>query len=308
MREHKGKSLIALPSNYVAIDTETTGLDPEWDGLIEIAAVRVREGQIVGRFSSLVNPGDYVDEFITELTGITNEMLQAAPTQETVMPRFMEFIEDSILLAHNANFDINFLYDAAEAAGCAPLCNHFVDTMRISRKVFRELPHHRLSDIVTACGVSQSEAHRAEADARAVVECYETMRTKILAASTEDDFVKGFKPTGNHYANILANISATVAEIDETNPIFGKNVVFTGALSRMERKDAFQIVANLGGIPQDSITTKTNFLVIGNTDYAKNIKNGKTGKMKKAESYQKKGLEITILSENAFFDLISDFM
>lgn len=308
MREHKGKSLISLPSDYVAIDTETTGLDPQWDSLIEIAAVRVKDGQIASSFSSLVNPGYCVDGFVTELTGITNEMLQDAPAQDEVIPQFMEFIGGSVLLAHNASFDINFLYDAAEQTGNSPLSNSFVDTLRIARKVFPELQHHRLSDITAACGVDQIESHRAEADARATVQCYEIMRSRILAVSTEEDFVKGFKPTGRHYANILAALDAPSGEVDETNPIFQKVVVFTGSLSRMERKDAFQIVANLGGIPKDSITAKTNVLVIGTTDYAKNIKNGKTGKMKKAEDLQKKGNDIIVLSEDAFFDLISAYL
>lgn len=308
MREYKGKSLIALPSSYVVIDTETTGLDPDFDSIIEVSAVRFADGQMVGSFSSLVNYGCQIDEFITELTGITNEMLDEAPGPETVIPHFLEFVGNSILIAHNANFDINFLYDAAMAYGGGPLTNNFVDTLRIARKVFRSLQHHRLSDIAEACGIDQAQAHRAEADCLVTGQCYEIMRGKILAEQTEEEFVRYFKPTNNHYAGILASLTAETDDIDDSNPIFGKHVVFTGALSRMERKDAFQIVLNLGGIPQDSITTKTNFLVIGNTDYAKNVKNGRTGKMKKAESYQKKGLEISILSENAFFDMIDGYL
>ena len=321
MREHKGKSLIALPSAYVVIDTETTGLDPAWDQLIEVAAVRFENGEIIDSFSSLVKPGSirktapdgteyelFVDQFITELTGITNEMLAGAPEPDEVMPMLISFIGDSVLVAHNANFDINFIYDTVEWSCATHFKNDFVDTLRIARKVFPELQHHRLSDIAYVCGVEQPTAHRAEADSIITGKCFEIIRKLILEGQTEEDFIRGFRPTGSHYASILDNISEKTDEIDDTNPVFGKNVVFTGALSKMERKEAFQIVANLGGIPKDSITAKTNFLVIGNTDYAKNVKNGKTGKMKKAEDYQKKGFDIAVLSEDAFFDMISDYL
>lgn len=325
MRENKGNSIIALPSDYIVIDTETTGLDYEYCHLIEVSAVKYSDGVCTGQFSSLIKPplqetyypfrndgagewvARYVDSYITDLTGITNEMLEGAPEPNVVIPQFLEFIGDAILIAHNAHFDINFLYDAAEKYCGVALTNDFIDTIRIARKVFPELAHHRLADVAEACTVIQTQAHRAEVDCLVTAECYEKMRSMILAERTEEDFQRLFKMKSYHYNESLANITATVDEIDDTNPIFGKIVVFTGALSAMTRKEAFLLVVNLGGIPEDAITKKTNFLVIGNAEFAQSVKEGKTKKMVKAEAYQSRGAEISIISENAFFDLISDF-
>ena len=310
--------MIALPSEYVVIDTETTGLDYECCSLIEVAAVKYTNGAETGRFYSLVKPEptyvlndadewvpQYVDAFITDLTGITNEMLEAAPEPDVVIPQFLDFIGETVLIGHNANFDINFLYDAAAAVG-RTLSNDFIDNLRISRKIFPELPHHRLADIAKVCAVPQPEAHRAEADCIVTAGCFEYMKAKILAEQTEADFAKLFDKSYRRQ-EALANVTANTTDIDETNPIFGKVVVFTGALSSMSRLNAFQIVADLGATPQDSVTKKTNFLVIGKADFVKSVKEGKTSKMKKAESLIAKGSDLAILSEDAFFDLIADY-
>ena len=321
MREHKGKSIISLPTEYVAIDTETTGLDYDRCDLIEVSALRFIDGKCVDRFSSLVQPPlvhflrqlddtyfeltpGYVDDFISGLTGITNEMLENAPKPEQVIPQLLTFMGDCVLIGHNVHFDINFLYDAAAKVCDYPLRNDFVDTLRIARKVFPELAHHRLSDVAAACGVDANEAHRSEADCETTAACYEWMRAKILASSTEEDFIDSFQ---YDYARILEGIVATTDKIDPTNPIYGKVVVFTGALSSMTRKEAFQLVANLGGIPSDNLNAKTNYLVIGNAEFAQSVKDGKTNKMKKAEKMIQKGSELSVVSEAAFFDMTSDY-
>lgn len=327
MREHKGKSMIALPSEYVVIDTETTGLDYECCDIIEVSAVKFADGEVMDTFTSLMKPklvttyyplrndgaGEwvtrYVDQFIADLTGITNEMLEEAPEPAEVMPKLMAFLGESVLIGHNANFDVNFLYDAAEATCGTPLTNDFIDTLRIARKVFPELKHHRLADIAQACGVAPDGSHRAEADCLTTAACFEHMRKTILSTQTETEFAHRFTSAwkSGNYNKTLRNITAATDQIDDTNPVFGKIVVFTGAMATMSRKEGFQLVANLGGTPADSITKKTNYLVIGGEEFASCVKNGKTKKMQKAEAYQAKGEEITILSESAFFDMIADW-
>lgn len=323
MREHKGKSLIALPSSYVVIDTETTGLDYDFCNLIEISAMKFQDDICVDKFSTLIQPplrqcyrllpdddtmeiqSFYVDAFISDLTGITNEMLEKAPTPKQVIPQFIEFIGDSILVGHNVNFDINFLYDAALETCNVPLVNDFIDTLRISRKVFPELSHHRLSDIAEACEVPFEVMHRADCDCCATSECFKKMKAIVLANTTEADFAESFAYS---YSRRLSSISATETDIDVTNPIYGKVVVFTGTLSSMSRAEAFQLVTNLGAVPQNSVNAKTNYLVIGSAEFVKSVKDGKTTKMKKAESLVKKNVEISVISEATFFDMISDYL
>ena len=111
MREKKGRSLIEDPKDFVIIDIETTGLMPDWDNIIEIGSIKYKNNIEVERFSTLIKPpayddGSYIDDYIVELTGITNEMLSTAPSVEEVLADFDSFIGNSVLIGHNVNFDI----------------------------------------------------------------------------------------------------------------------------------------------------------------------------------------------------------
>ena len=98
----------------------------------------------------------------------------------------------------------------------------------------------------------------------------------------------------------------TRTEFDETHPLYGKLCVFTGTLEKMQRKDAMQIVVDLGGQVGNSVTKKTNFLILGNNDYCPLIKDGKSSKQKKAETLKLAGNDIEIISEDVFYDMISE--
>ena len=110
-RTEKGRSLLINLSDYIVLDLETTGLDPKYDSIIEAAAAQIHNGEIVKTFQSLINPGFEISGFITELTGISNDMLTTAPELEQVFPKFLDFVGDSIVVGHNVNFDVNFIYD-----------------------------------------------------------------------------------------------------------------------------------------------------------------------------------------------------
>ena len=109
---NKGKSLILIPENYCIIDIETTGLSPDFDSIIEVSAVKYINGLETDHFTSLIKPedtyddGSYIDKFIEELTGITNEMLSTAPDPASVLKQFKIFLGNDILIGHNINFDI----------------------------------------------------------------------------------------------------------------------------------------------------------------------------------------------------------
>jgi len=329
-REHKGKSLIDFPSDYIVIDIETTGLDPEYDNIIEMSAIKVRRNEIVDRFTSLCKPKGYftyfrdptdddckhyiirdgvvtgyVDSFITKLTGITNQMIEDAPDIDCVLKSFHEFIKDDILIGHNVNFDVNFLYDHLVDSFNTPLTNDFIDTLRIARKLLKELKHHRLNDLIVHYQFDERGLHRALDD------CIITnnILVKLKKDATNvfgnlDAFVDSFKMKSCDYATYAKNIVTQSNEFDETHPLFGRVCVFTGALEKMVRKDAMQIVANLGGINGDGVTAKTNLLILGNNDYCSSIKDGKSNKQKKAENLILKGQDLQIISENVFYDLI----
>ena len=301
-REHKGKSLLESIDNYTVVDLETTGLAPSYDEIIEFAAVKVENGKIVSEFQSLVKPSEPIGEFIIDLTGITNEMLETAPRITDVLPSFLAFVGKDIVVAHNANFDINFIYDAciSEDSGTV-FDNDFIDTMRVSRRLFTMEWHHRLKDLVKRFGITSEVEHRSMSDALITYKCYEYM--KQYAAAKSIDF-KSLYPL--HKGRIVSEITSNKQYFDETTLVFGKTFVFTGVLERMVRKDAMQLVVDMGGICENGVTVKTNFLVLGNNDYCKLIKDGKSNKHKKAEKYKASSLDIEIISEDVFYDMVHE--
>lgn len=164
MRDSKGHSLLTFPNDYTVVDIETTGLSPEYDEIIEICAFKYRGSELVNKYSTLVKPDREVNDFITQLTGITNNMLASAPSAVDVMQPLYDFIGSDIIVGHNVNFDINFLYDYCTSILSKPLSNDFVDTMRIARLLHKENKHNRLSDLAKQYNLSYEGAHRAGFD------------------------------------------------------------------------------------------------------------------------------------------------
>lgn len=313
----KGKSLITIPNSYTVIDIETTGLDPRYDEIIEIGAIKVEEGIIIDKFESLIKPNgyyfydddgneyfSYVDEFITELTGITNEMLETAPDIENVLPKFVDFIKDDILAGHNVNFDINFLYDNLMDELDYRLSNDFVDLMRLTRKIYPDYKNHKLKTISENLNIDTSNHHRAIGDCEITYNCFMKLLDHINKNNI--DLNNLFSKKYNYQQTDLRELKANTDIFNEEHPLFNKYCTFTGKLEKMDRKDAAQLVVNLGGICLNGVTKQTNFLILGNFDYSSNVKDGKSSKLKKAEELILKGQDLQILSENVFYDLISE--
>ena len=180
IRPAKGRSLIETPSTFVVFDIETTGLDSLSNEIIEIGALKVKDGKVVDTFDHLIKPSHPISDFITNLTGITNEMVETAETIEEVLTQFINFIGDNILMGHNVNFDINFVYDHAEKYNNHILNNDFIDTLRLARKLLPELSHHRLSDLADYYNIDKTGHHRALKDVEMTLEVYNHLVEEIL--------------------------------------------------------------------------------------------------------------------------------
>jgi DNA polymerase-3 subunit epsilon len=150
----------------IVLDFETSGLSPDMgDRVIEVGAVRVEAGKITGRFQSLMNPGVRVSGFIEDYTGITNQMLRAAPACKTVMAKLADFIDDHDLVAHNAAFDQRFL-DAECQRIRRRYTGAFACSMLAARRVYPDAPNHKLGTLVALNRLPTSGTfHRALADA-----------------------------------------------------------------------------------------------------------------------------------------------
>ena len=154
--------------NYsvLVIDFETTGLSPDYgDRAIEIGAVLVRNNQIADRFQSLINPKMRISSFIADYTGITNQMLKKAPPADEVMHRFVDFMADHHLVAHNASFDRRFLDSELKRIN-ASRKQEFACSMLISRRIYPDAPSHNLQSIIQYRKIqTNGQFHRALADA-----------------------------------------------------------------------------------------------------------------------------------------------
>ncbi|MFZ4585054.1 MAG: DEDD exonuclease domain-containing protein [Acidimicrobiia bacterium] len=185
---------------FVVVDLETTGASPATAGITEIGAVKVRGGECLGTFETLVNPGLPIPPMITVLTGITEAMLIPAPTPNEVIPAFLEFSRGAVIVGHNVRFDISFLDAACRALGHEPLPNERVDTLALARRLVRdEVPNLKLGTLARALRVPTSPSHRAMADARATVEVFHALleRAGTLGVTGLDDLMKLPKAAGH---------------------------------------------------------------------------------------------------------------
>lgn len=154
---------------FVAIDVETTGLSPVNNELIEISAIKYNGNKKIDTFSTLVKPKMPIPYRITEITGITNDMVRNSPQIEEVMPSLIEFVGDNPIVAHNANFDYKFIQNYSNDSFSK---NKVIDTVQIGRRLYPELPNHKLGTIAKYIGITEDGFHRAEFDCECCAKIY----------------------------------------------------------------------------------------------------------------------------------------
>ncbi|MDJ0393051.1 DEDD exonuclease domain-containing protein [Rhodococcus sp. G-MC3] len=168
-------------TTFVVVDLETTGGSADTESITEIGAVKVRGGQVIGEFATLVDPGRSIPQYIVELTGITTAMLIGAPRIERVLPSFLEFAHGCVLVAHNAGFDTGFLRAAASRLDIAWPKFQVLCTVKLARRVLTrdEAPSVKLSSLASLFQVSTRPTHRALDDARATVEVLHALIERV---------------------------------------------------------------------------------------------------------------------------------
>ncbi len=154
---------------FVAIDVETTGLSPIANELIEISAIKYDGQKKIDTFTSLIKPKARIPYYITNITGITNEMVQNSPFVEEIMPSLISFIGESPIVAHNANFDYKFIQSYSNNAFSK---NTLIDTVQIGRMLYPNLPNHKLGTIAKHIGITEEGFHRAEFDCECCAKIY----------------------------------------------------------------------------------------------------------------------------------------
>jgi DNA polymerase-3 subunit epsilon len=197
--------------SFVVVDLETTGGSPVASAITEIGAVKVLGGELVGEFQSLVNPETAVPPFIAVLTGITDAMVADAPRLTAVLPQFLEWARGSVLVAHNAPFDIGFLRAGCTALGLAWPGFESIDTARLARRVLTrdEAPNCKLSTLSRLFRTTTTPCHRALADARATVDVLHGLLERLgnLGVNTFEELVSfnGLATTAQRRKRYLAD-------------------------------------------------------------------------------------------------------
>lgn len=286
-RDLKGNSLIECIDNYTVIDIETTGLDPKINKIIELAALKVQDNQVIDTFSCLINPEVEIDNFITKLTGISQDMVKDAPVLDDVLQKFLDFIGEDVIIGHNVNFDINFIYDNSMLLLNKAVENNYIDTLRISR-LNNNVENHKLQTMANYYNIDYTNAHRALKDCYITKELYSCLKNEI-------------SKTNEQRNKIVDNFV-----IPKENPFFNKKIVIKGVIKNYGyefiEKIALKCKASRVG---NIFYNNTDILILSNGMYKKysTLPNNQVGAViLKARELVKDG-KLTVLSEQDFLKL-----
>ena len=204
----KGQS---IDTTYCVLDLETTGFSFRTEKITEVGIMKVKNGEVIDEFSCFVNPEKPIPQRVVEVTNITDDMVKDAETIDKVMPKILEFVEDSVLVAHNADFDIGFLKYNANELGLS-LDNTYLDTLRLAKDLFPDYKKYKLGKIAENLGIKVEVAHRALDDVDTTVKVLNVMLNMLKEKGVEtlDDITKkiageaDFKKLPTYHAIILA--------------------------------------------------------------------------------------------------------
>ena len=295
---------VFMPNIAIIVDLETTGLNSNLDHIIEIGAIKVDldTGEVMDQFQTFSLPEEYyyldeddedyneddidaayeLDPFIVALTGITNEMLIGAPSNEIAVEAFFNFASDFPIWAYNASFDSRFLNVHTEEH------KRLIDILSIARRVYPNLANYKLVTVAEHLNFSSEGAHRAIADC--------LLSKEVLVRGLQ---IQGDNPSIYHHG-----FKATDYAPKEEGLFYGKNIVFTGALVTMTRDGAAEHASRFGFKIGSSVTKNTDYLVVGIQDLGVLAGHEKSTKHRKAEELIGEGIKIQIITENVFLSLI----
>lgn len=159
-KKNKTKKLV---NDYIVFDLETTGLDCNCNNIIEIGALKYKNNELVDKFSVLINPQEHISSRITKITGITDEMVKDCETINTILPKFIQWIEDCTLIAHNGSFDLGFIESNIKRLNLNMINNKIIDTLYLAREFINDVPNHKLETLKQHFNL-QYGSHRALED------------------------------------------------------------------------------------------------------------------------------------------------
>jgi len=288
----KGNLLYEKLVNYTVIDLETSSKYANQANIIELAAVRVRRGKIVAQYSTLIRPPEGISDQVSQITGITNEMLESAPPLEQKLGEYLQFIGNDVLLGHNIRaYDVNVLNYACKALHLPLLGNNMLDTLHYARKCRINVISYRLPALARYFRI-QYDAHRALNDCIANHYVYEKLKpTYIGVYHTARD--KARQSTEN-----MQNCTIHPEYAD----IAGKSIVLTGDFMIADEDAIRAKLESLGAFVKKDVSGKTDYLIIGSLGSDRWYYGTYGRKIEKAMELQEQGKPIIMVEEDMFFD------
>ena len=208
----KGQS---IDTTYCVLDLETTGFSATTEKITEIGIMKFKDGEVIDQFSCFVNPEKHIPQRVSEVTNITDDMVKDAETIEKVFPKMLEFLEDSVIVAHNAGFDVGFLKQNAKRLGYK-FDYTYLDTLSLAKDLFPDYKKYKLGKIADNLGIKVEVAHRALDDVDTTVKVFKVMLKMLKergaekledieqVSSTEEAKKEGYKKLKTYHAIILA--------------------------------------------------------------------------------------------------------
>lgn len=297
-----------VPEQYIVFDIETTGFSRTDDRIIEIAANKYNNDQLIDQFHTYVNPGFPIPINIVQLTGITNETVKNAPAIREIRNDLLAFFGQAPLVGHNIiAFDIPFL----SAQLNVKFNNKLYDTLHLAKDVFPGLPSYKLSFLDQALHLGGLDHHRAENDiliTNALFRaCADPQKYRHFVADKEALSKIEVEPKRAYYRNVdIHSIQPTNPDARPITPLAGKNIVFSGYFS-IPLDQMMQMAVDAGATLKSSVSKKVNYLVVGEQDRRFTDENGMTSKSRTATKLIEQGeADIKIIDEKTFLKLAKE--
>lgn len=300
--------------SYTCIDIETTGIEQN-PCIIELGALRVENGEVVDSFSQLVHSPVPISAGASATNGISDADLIGQPAISEVLPKFLDFIGDSLLVGHNiSSFDIKHLNKACMANNLPEITNAYCDTMTLAKQKLGLKQSPSLQQVAKELNVQGGKAHRALGDCQTTQAIYEKLRlmedspaaapkpaSKARKTSQDPDHKLTAQEVAKYKSRPKAkDIHPTTDLFDPLHPLYDLTCVITGDLEQISLRDAMQGIADCGGHNADKVTKKTDLLIIGDGSDPTHKSQNTT----RAEKYIAEGQQIRIVNETEFLELL----
>jgi len=301
--------------DFTAVDFQTASSHP--GSVCAVGLVRIRDGQVAGKSGGLVRPPDGLGEFAdfqTSLHGITAEMVATAPPWRKVAAWIGQYAGSDVLVCHNATFTIGVLRNACAADSVPPPTADFLCTTLLARQSFR-LPSYRLPFVADKCGIELAGRHHVLINARGAA-LVAVALARRHGAGTPSELAEALgirmgRLEPGRYVPVIRGAPRIVRgapdaldrspDREPDHPLYGRVIVFTGALKTRTRQQAWSDAATVGAIPEKDVTKRTNVLVIGDLNPAVLTPDATTsGKAAHAFALQAKGQDIEVMTEEDF--------